>query len=520
MALYVADKYKLTQTDRMFRYYRDNPDEAVKDILGINPVWFQRIQLRELFNKKFCMLNWGRGTSKTFTLSLYPAICAMMIPKVKIGIIAPSMRQAIYIFENLNIIKNESDFFRASISHESSSNYQYVKRLHNGAFIEAIPLGDGSTVRGRRYNIAILDEYAQIGEDINDSVIRPMLSVKLRGRENQLVISSTAYWKFNHYWKIYKDYYNKSKTEPDKYSLTEFDYRDVNNTIDSPFQIDKDQLEEAMRTTPKDIFEMEWMSIFPNEISAFFSPRLIDSCTPKFPKSQPVEVEMKAIGGKYVMGVDPMEGQSANFGIVINKCVDNLRKIVRVITIPAEKFTFPMGVKLIRYLFKIYDIELIEMDSRGGGRAIEDLLAEKYIDEEGKEQKPILNMDDPKKQFVDGHKVLRMFVFSSERVQSLYMNFKSDMQQKIIQFPVDEISDPEKEREIANREIISLKKEMLTLQQKTRGVYYAFEPARGFKKDRITAAVLANEAARTITGNADNNENKVEEKPFWDGEWF
>lgn len=520
MAKYVRDKYTLTQNDKIFRWYRDNPAESIKDILKVNPIWFQRIQMKELWNKNFCVLNWGRGTSKTFTLSLFAALYAMMIPKVQIGIIAPSMRQATYIFENLNKIRDNSEFFRASLTGEKNGISQYLKTFGNRSTIEALPLGDGSNVRGRRYNVVILDEYAQIANNIIESVIRPMLSVKLAGIDNKIISSSTAYWKFNHYWKLYKDYRDKMKQYPNEYSVTEFDFRDVNDTVDSPFSIDMKMVEEARATSPREIFEMEWMSIFPSEISAFFSPRLIDSCTPKAPKSEPVEIETKAIGGSYVLGIDPMEGQGANFGITIMKCVNGIRKIVRVITIPADKFSFPLGAKTIRELVKVYDIERINMDSRGGGRALEDLLSQEYTDENGNKHKPILNIDDEKTAFKDGIKILRMIKFSTEKVHSLYMNFKADMQSKLIEFPLDLCSDPDQEIEKAYREIIQLKREMLVLQAKSRGVYLYFDVPSGFKKDRISSAVLANDAMRDIFAKTEEVQSVVVNKGFFTGGWL
>ena len=75
---------------------------------------------------------------------------------------------------------------------------QSMLRFHNSSFVEALPVGDGTKIRGRRYHIIFIDEYSQMDELIIKLVIRPMLNIKRKGKQNQLIVAGTAYYRWNH----------------------------------------------------------------------------------------------------------------------------------------------------------------------------------------------------------------------------------------------------------------------------------------------------------------------------------
>lgn len=56
--------FNLTHNEQIIEYYRCNPVQAAKDICNIDLIWFQRIILRDLWYKSYCILNLGRGASK------------------------------------------------------------------------------------------------------------------------------------------------------------------------------------------------------------------------------------------------------------------------------------------------------------------------------------------------------------------------------------------------------------------------------------------------------------------------
>ena len=107
----------------------------------------------------------------------------------------------------------------------------------NQSTITCLPLGDGSKIRGQRANDIIADEFASIPRDIFENVVAGFAAVaaspsgkvknkakakkaeelgvtidhqsgELIEKSNQIILSGTAYYDFNHfadYWKRYKD---------------------------------------------------------------------------------------------------------------------------------------------------------------------------------------------------------------------------------------------------------------------------------------------------------------------------
>ena len=111
-----SDLYGLTKEEQVFEFYLNNPVEACRDLLGIELAWFQRIELRELWYKTYCLVKWGRGTSKTFSMARYVVLKAMMFPDTKIGIIGPSLKQGGFLFDEIESLYSNSPFFRASVN--------------------------------------------------------------------------------------------------------------------------------------------------------------------------------------------------------------------------------------------------------------------------------------------------------------------------------------------------------------------------------------------------------------------
>ena len=111
-----SDLYGLTKYEQIIEFYRENPVEAARDMLGIELVWFQRIQLREMWSKPYCCMKWGRGTSKSAVSAMFAILKAMLYPDLSMGVIAPSFRQTGYIFDYIDEIYAKSAFVRAAIS--------------------------------------------------------------------------------------------------------------------------------------------------------------------------------------------------------------------------------------------------------------------------------------------------------------------------------------------------------------------------------------------------------------------
>ena len=214
-----------------------------KYILNIELLPFQSLLLYELWNRKFPMVIGSRGMGKSFILSVYPLLRALFMPRRKIVVVGAAFRQSKVLFEYMDTIWKNAPVLR-DLCGSSSGPRRDVDRcvMHIGdSTITCLPLGDGSKIRGQRANDIIADEFASIPREIFENVVAgfaavassPIEKVKAKARQkkadelgveykeaetgladdksNQIILSGTAYYDFNHfaeYWKRYKDIIN------------------------------------------------------------------------------------------------------------------------------------------------------------------------------------------------------------------------------------------------------------------------------------------------------------------------
>jgi hypothetical protein len=499
-----TDKYGLTKTEKMIKFYREHPVIAMKDILGIELLWFQRIQLRELWSKPYCCMKWGRGTSKSSLVAMYVVLKAMLYPNSSIGVIAPSFRQTGFIFDYIDELYMKSAFFRSATSgHVQRTTERSVVKFHNGSMIEGLPIGnDGSKIRGRRYSIAILDEYSYHNEETIKLVVRPFLTVQKGYKVNQLVICSTPSYRTNHFYDQYLRYKKLSLAKPELYSCTSYNFIDVVMADHNEFRIDLNFVYEQFSDSTLDEFMMEYGGFFPSEGSSFFSPSLISKCEPRVPKP----IEMEFFGDPdfdYVMGIDPARSEDGdNFAITIMKLLqDQKRHVVRVVT--TKGTSFPELADLVREQMFVrgFATSKICMDYGGGGGAIADLLAQPWW-KDGNLFPAIVTEDQIiDKENYDHDKllpILELIHFNIPMIDYMYNTLKADMEHRNVLFPLTIRRDPDPNIQEHGIEFALLKSEMqhLTPKPTTRGLTFEENPRLG--KDRITSCTLANLAANIL----------------------
>jgi hypothetical protein len=199
----------------------------------------------------------GFISHNTFLDGLFTVLRGMFFPGDKVGIVAPGFRQSKFVFaevENLYAISKEFRGFVDKAPTRGTDMCQVrFKTAPNcrASLIEALPIGDGTKIRGARYHCILGDETAQIPEDILNLVIRgmmatfknPMESVRWMAEQkkllaagkidkirqlhdNKIVYTSTAYYQFNHLWKKVQNYMEaileSAKKNPDSVELRGF----------------------------------------------------------------------------------------------------------------------------------------------------------------------------------------------------------------------------------------------------------------------------------------------------------
>jgi len=504
----------LSMTEGTILYLRQHPTMAAKYLLNVKLNWIQRLALRAIWFIPFVMLVLGRRNGKTYIGAVASVLIALLFPNERVLIVAPSKRQVDWVFLNeINNLYINSDYFKASVVGKISITNAYNRvKLTNGSTIEGYPVGsEGNKVRGSGASFLWVDEYASMSESVINLVFRPMLAVKKKGQFNRYLITSSAYYRWNHLWNLFQYYKIKSFIDSTKYCVLNFNYEHLLLSDNLPIEFDMNIIEEARNNMTETEFKMEMMGIFPVDIEGFFTSQLIDKSTPKPPDFKPIEIELKGDGtSDYYMGVDVGRAEGgSNFSISIVKRKSKKGSLVNLIT--ANGATFQDMTEMVRRKFLDFNVKRIKMDAGGGGTTLKDLLREPWSDAyTHKSYKPLVTLDDT----ISGIPVLSMVKFTDEVHNNLYMNVKSEMEHGRLLFPLDLRRDENKELERIGQEIVAFKNELRVTTASPKGRYLRFEVPNRFRNDRIISTALAVEAYLESSRNEYSDE-EILATGFW-----
>ncbi len=401
---------------------------------------FQMVILDMLWHKKFPMIIATRGSGKTFLLALYALLRAILVPGSKIIICGAGFRQAKQVFRYIDTLYKSSPIIQEAIRPYGGPKYAsdncYVDI--GLSVISAIPIGDGEKIRGLRATVLLADEFAAIPEEIFEIVIAPFTAVHadpaakaavelfikrivemgaddelikgVRSTQdfgNQIVISGTASYRQNHFFKRFQSYQAFIKSEGDPVKLRRaLESRALAMTgkpIDIPEQdvirmastwghyavmqlpytalppgfLDEDTIRLGRAAFAPHRFSMEFEAKFPKDTDGFFKRSMIDDATPKdSPHDDCISVPMELFGDSkfpYVLGLDPARWND-NFGAVVLKLTPRGEELVYCSA--WNKTEWKVSAKKVRDICRRFPIEYIAMDKEGGGGEMVERLSD------------------------------------------------------------------------------------------------------------------------------------------------
>lgn len=383
-------------------------------------------------------------THNTFLLSLYCLLRALLMPNRKIVVVGAAYRQSKFLHNYMeNIWKNAP--ILQDICDENSGprrDIDMCKMTLNGSVITALPIGNGEKIRGQRANDIISDEFASSSRDIFENVIAgfgavsasPADNVKKMAKKklalelgldlnllfptenefssigNQIILSGTAYYDFNHfadYWRRWKaiiqtkgdpkkiktDVFN-GETPPESFNWRDYSIIRIPVDLVPKGFMDDGQIARSKATVHNGIYLMEFGAVFCKDSQGFFKRTLIESCVGT--DSKPVKTPSGEVffdpmirgnpHKRYVMGVDPAS-EVDNFSIVLLELNSDHRKIVYCWTITRKEHIekvqrglvqennfYSYCARKIRELMSIFNVVHIAMDSQGGGISVSEAL--------------------------------------------------------------------------------------------------------------------------------------------------
>jgi len=420
-----------------------------KLLFGIELHPIQIAILQEFWIRPFPMFIASRGFGKSFIMALYCVLKCTFVPGTKIVVVGAAFRQSKIIFEYMETIWRNSPILRSIFNGNDDGPRRDVDRCTirlGESWTIAVPMGDGSKIRGLRAHIIIADEFASISPDIYETVVSgfaavsasPIQNVKEEAKKqamiqaglwsneleaiqikkgNQAIIAGTADYSFKHfasYWQRYKAIINsrgdRNKLEeifkgeiPDSFNWKDYSIiRMPYELIPKGFMDDK-QVSRAKATIHSGIYNMEYAACFTEDSDGFFRRSLIESCVtnetkPIIINNQPIIFDVATKGSsdlQYVYGIDPAS-EKDNFSIIILEVHPDHSRIVYGWTTNRNNFKdrqktglvnehdfYGFCARKIRNLMKTFPCMKIGMDAQGGGVAIEEALHDPGKIEEG-----------------------------------------------------------------------------------------------------------------------------------------
>jgi hypothetical protein len=491
------------------------PVIGAEKLLKIKLPYHQQDMLDRMWKKKFPIFLCSRRTGKTFVMSIGSVMKAALYPQIKIGIVAPVFRQSKTVFMEIVDLIKRSPFLQAQMSGEPTrGSSEWRIEFKNGSSISALPLSDN--IRSKGFNVIIVDEYGY-GDNIDQMmkrIIEPMIFTKRSAKldtephptdiGNQIIIASTATFKFNDYYKKIKEYEQKIKEGKTQYDIISYDYRDG---LDAGI-FEEEQVLEKFENSDSLTQKMEYLNIFPDDDGSFIPYRLIqkyaiDTEEVENEKGEIVpstQIEFKQPLDKkgnpkyeYVLTFDDAD-VGDNFAISLIRLEGNIKKIVRIVAMnnkPIQEKT-----KVIRELLKNFNIVRIFCDQRH--KNIKDNLAKPYRYEDGIRGKIILDRNDKEqekyvKQKFPTEEIEKLIVvhnFSGPTNETRARHLLGELENGRVKFPAP-IGAETKKEEDAITELKKTWNEITSIQPTINGKYIKFDtPSRSQKKDRWTVTEL------------------------------
>ena len=385
----IYDVTKEQQLD-FIDHYCTNPIDSAFDLLDLDLWWGQRKIVKSIWESLNVMIIGARGIGKTYLLGVIALLRALLVPGEKVVLTAASFRQSKFIFAEIEKIYAKNSILRESCVKPPSRMPDACRLtfLH-GSSIIALPLGDGSTIRGERANSLIIDETAQVPEDIINDVLIPMMNTETDPMENvkrirlikkmeaagkdtaelrdmqkkhPIIMASTAYFSFNHLYKRYVSWKNEADAGNNEYAVHSYNYLDPPEGF-----LDLKKIDIAKRDQPLFKFQMENLSIFPQDSANFYPASLLEKI-----KSNDCPILLSATGkGIYVIGIDPAR-TSDNFTISVLKIEGEIIKLVFMKAFNNVPTNY--SAYYVRMLESLFHPICIAIDKGGGGMGVYDEL--------------------------------------------------------------------------------------------------------------------------------------------------
>lgn len=368
----------------------------IRLLTGVKLAPVQEILLRTWFQKDENLIVAGRGFSKSFTVSLFIILYAVLNPGVKIGICSGTFRQSKLIMKTIEDLADQPSgkgiFLQDCITQRITRQVDAWEMKIGASSIKALPLGK---IRGYRFNVVIVDELLQVPTEIVETIIRPFLTVKMNGMEqeeldeaeeklikagiiteddkldlyknNKIIGLSSASYKFD---SLYKDFYVPyvssilSKEKPKvTHSVFRLSYRAAPSWL-----LDLNLIEDAKKKNSEGVFNREYEAIFTDDSGGYYSAKKVTEAV-LAPTEEP-KIKLKGdLDKKYILAIDPNfkdADTSDHFAMAVLELDEENESGTLVHAYAMSASNIKERAIYLNYLLNYFNIVYVIVDNAGG----------------------------------------------------------------------------------------------------------------------------------------------------------
>ena len=382
----------------LHNFLRENITFTTNLLSGVELFPFQHLAIKSMLETDYFLGIWSRGMSKSFSTAIYAFLDAIFNQGVQIGILAATFRQSKMIFEKIEDIasKPEAQFLSQCITKKSKKNDQWTLEIGESKII-ALPLGDGSKLRGFRFHRIIIDEFLLMPEHIYNEVILPFLSVvqnptereKVRKLEDQLIAQgkmeakdrhvwpnnklialSSASYKFEYLYKVYETFEDLivNGVPPGSEDTSRRVIMHLSYDVAPKALYDQNLINQSKQTMSQSQFDREFNAIFTDDSSGYFKTSTMAACTISEGDAPHMEIAGER-DSKYLLAFDPSWAESESsddFAIQVFKLNDNTKTGTLVHSYAVPGLKMQDHINYFHYILSNFNIVFIIGDYGGG----------------------------------------------------------------------------------------------------------------------------------------------------------
>lgn len=387
----------------LFKFLRNNIGYASELFIGMKLFPFQEMLIKSMMIGDFSMFVLSRGMSKTWSAAIYVILQLIFRQGVQIGVLSSSFRQAKFILQKAQDILNKpAAVLVKDLFSFSRGTDQWVVTCGSSR-ATALPLADGSRLRGFRFQILLLDEFLNISKNIFQEVILPFLGVidnpterddlreledsliekgemteaeRYKWTDNKLILLSSPSYTFEYMYELYCQYRD---------SILGVDIRD--KALDEEFGTDaykiifqlsydcapkslydKNQLAIAKNTMSESIFKKEYGGQFVSESDSYFKLSKMAACTVPDGSNPHVEIAGNP-SDEYIVSIDPSwseDSGSDDFAMEVFKLNKEEQKACLVHAYGLSGTGLKKHIAYFHYLITHFNVQAVCLDYAGG----------------------------------------------------------------------------------------------------------------------------------------------------------